>query len=65
MRVEVTFLESEREKESEYELKDFVLDNVREIVLDGEPDIHRIAFITHDGESLVHYVTDMKSMNIT
>lgn len=64
MRVEVTFLEEERVKETKYELKDFVLDNVKEIVLDGEKDIHRIGFITYDGLSLVHYATDIKSMRI-
>ena len=65
MQVEVTFLEEERRKETRYELKDFVLDNVKEIILDGEPDVHRIGFITYDKKSLVHYVTDMKSMKIT
>ena len=62
MRVEVTFLEEEREKETKYELKDFVLDDVKEIVLDGEEGCHRIGFITYDGKSLVHYATDIKSM---
>ena len=64
MKVEVTFLEEEREKETKYDLKDFVLDNVKEIVLDGEKDIHRIGFITHDELSVVHYVTDIKSMKV-
>lgn len=64
MKVEVIFLEEEREKETEYELKDFVLDNVKEIILDGEEDCHRIGFITYDGLSLVHYATDIKSMKI-
>jgi len=64
MKVEVTFLEEEREKETEYELKDFTLDNVKEIILDGEKDIHRIGFITYDGLSVVHYATDIKSMKV-
>lgn len=64
MKVEIKFLEEEREKETKYELKDFVLDNVKEIVLDGEKDIHRIGFITYDGRSVVHYATDIKSMKI-
>jgi hypothetical protein len=64
MKVEVTFLKEEQEKETEYELKDFDLDNVKEIILDGEKDCHRIAFTTYDGKSLVHYATDIKSMRI-
>lgn len=45
-------------------MKDFELDNIKEIILDGEPDIHRIAFITHDNEWVIHYATDIKSMKI-
>lgn len=64
MKVEVIFLESEREKETKYEMKDFEMDNIKEIILDGEPDSHRIAFITYNEEWVIHYATDIKYMKI-